>query len=114
MRDTFSAKSVFALALLAGIFLSASEQTRGQQVMFAVNNSNQLISFNSVTPGSVFTIGTITGLSAGDTIVGIDFRPADSRLYGLGVNLGTGTARVYIIDRTCLGDNALGAGGRPG
>ncbi len=45
-------------------------------------------------------MGAITGLSGGDTIVGIDFRPANGLLYGLGVNLPTGIAHVYSIDTT--------------
>ncbi len=35
----------------------------------------------------------ITGLQAGETILGIDFRPANNRLYGLG-----STGRIYAID----------------
>ncbi len=46
------------------------------------------------------TVGTstpITGLTAGQTLVGIDFRPANNLLYGLGVNAATDTATLYTI-----------------
>ena len=33
--------------------------------------------FDSATPGTISTIGPITGLTAGDTLVGIDRRPQD-------------------------------------
>ena len=89
---------LFVLTLLVGISLSASQEIFGQQVIFALTNSNQLVRFNSTTPGTVVTVGAVTGLTAGDTIAGIDFRPANSVLYGLGVNLATGTARVYSIN----------------
>jgi hypothetical protein len=58
---------------------------------------NTLVRFDSATPGSTTTI-PVTGLTAGDTLVGIDFRPADGRLYGVAVN--GNLARTYRIDRT--------------
>ena len=36
-------------------------------------------------------------LTSGETLVGIDFRPANNLLYGLGVNATTDTATLYII-----------------
>ncbi len=39
----------------------------------------------------------ITGLTAGDTLVGIDFRPINGYLYGLGFNSGAGTVRLYNV-----------------
>ena len=42
------------------------------------------------------TIG-ITGLSVGDTLVGIDFRPQNGLLYSLGVNTTSNTATLYAI-----------------
>ena len=55
-----------------------------------------LVSFNPTIP----TAGTsvvVTGLVAGETLVGIDFRPEDGRLYGLGVNAAANTATLYTI-----------------
>jgi len=44
---------------------------------------NRLVCFRETT-GGVGNIGTINGLAAGDALVGIDFRPANGLLYGLG------------------------------
>ncbi len=60
-----------------------------------VNTSNQLVQFESATPGTVSAPRTITGLQAGESILGIDFRPANGALYGLG-----STSRLYLINRT--------------
>jgi hypothetical protein len=45
------------------------------------------------TPGTVTSTGDITGLQTGETLVGIDFRPSDGNLYGLGTS-----NRLYTID----------------
>lgn len=64
---------------------------------FGVDTSNLLVSFvpNAAGVGTVTTIGAISGLAAGDSIVGIDFRPANGTLYGLGSQ-----SRLYTIDTT--------------
>ena len=61
--------------------------------VFGVTEANELVRFSSVDPASVTTIGPVTGLQEGEFIVGIDFRPADLVLHGLG-----STARLYTID----------------
>jgi hypothetical protein len=65
---------------------------------FANSGTNVLIRFNL--SGTVRTIGAITGLQAGEEILGMDFRPLNNQLYGLGVNTSTGTARLYTINPT--------------
>lgn len=64
---------------------------------YAVDAANMLHIFNPANPVPVTK--AITGLAAGDAIVGIDFRPATSQLYALGsgsriytINLGNGAA----------------------
>jgi trimeric autotransporter adhesin len=62
-------------------------------VIFALTASNKLTSFAAFTPGTLGAVLPITGLQASETILGIDFRPANGKLYGLG-----STSRVYVID----------------
>lgn len=50
----------------------------------ALTASGRLISFNSATPGTQVGSVAIAGLAASETLVGIDVRPADGKLYGLG------------------------------
>ena len=62
------------------------------ELIYAVTTTNVLLSFDSATPGTVTTIAAITGLQAGENILGIDLRPATGQLYGLG-----STSRLYTI-----------------
>lgn len=68
-----------------------------EPVAYAVDNMNMLQIFNPMNPMPVSK--TITGLQAGENILGIDFRPLNGQLYALGsssriytLNLGTGAA----------------------
>ncbi len=61
----------------------------------ALLNANALVSFARNAPGVVSAALPVTGLQAGEPLLGIDFRPATGMLYGLG-NAG----RVYTIDTT--------------
>jgi hypothetical protein len=61
--------------------------------VFAVNGAGQLISFDANNAGTILSRVAITSLNAGETIVGIDFRPANNLLYGLG-----SSSQLYTID----------------
>ena len=61
--------------------------------VFAITASNKLISFNRDSAATVRTSVAVTGLGAGENLVGIDFRPADGVLYGV-----ASTGRLYSID----------------
>jgi hypothetical protein len=63
---------------------------------YALAGGSTLVSFNPATP-SVGTSIPVTGLVAGQTLVGIDVRPTTGLLYGLGVNAATDTATLYTI-----------------
>lgn len=71
--------------------------------VFAVTSSNQLISFDAYNPDEVTTIATISGLQGGETIEGIDFRPADGSLFALG-----STSRLYTLNLTTGAATAVG------
>lgn len=64
--------------------------------MVALTANNQLVFFNSTSPGSAGPGVPVTGLTSGDTLVGIDLRPATGQLYGFATNGSVG--RVYAID----------------
>lgn len=69
--------TTFALATQAG--LGAQRQ--------------RLIAFDADNPGTLINDVPIQGLQTGETLKGIDFRPADGNLYGLG-----SSSRLYRID----------------
>jgi hypothetical protein len=54
-------------------------------VLLVATNGSTLVRFDSATPGSTTTV-PVTGLAGGETLVGIDFRPANGLLYGVGAS----------------------------
>ena len=61
--------------------------------VFVLTASNKLLSFDRATPATIRTTATVTGLQTGENLVGIDFRPADGLLYGVG-----STGRIYTLN----------------
>jgi hypothetical protein len=50
--------------------------------MLGLTPGNSLLQFDSATPGTTTSIA-ISNLNAGETVLGIDFRPADGKLYAV-------------------------------
>src|SRR5262245_58930767 len=67
--------------------------------VFGLTSDNNLIRFDSAAPANVQSTIAVTGVTAGETLVGIDFRPQNGLLYGLGVNAGADTMSVYLISQ---------------
>jgi hypothetical protein len=63
--------------------------------LIATTTSGNLVTFDSATPGTILSSVAISGLETGETLLGIDRRPANGLLYGLG-----STSRIYTIDTT--------------
>jgi hypothetical protein len=61
--------------------------------VFALTTNSRLITFDSLTPSLITSTVTIKGLSPGESLLGIDFRPATGVLYGL-----SNFANTYTID----------------
>ncbi|BAU41765.1 DUF4394 domain-containing protein [Leptolyngbya sp. O-77] len=72
-----------------------ANQSGGGLPIVAVDTNNNLLRLNSTTPGSPVSVA-ITGLTTGERVVGIDFRPATGQLFALTSN-GTGV-RLAILD----------------
>jgi hypothetical protein len=92
-RQNFVAASFLLVMVFSANLMSANAQNN--QTLFEVTTGNQLVQFNAATPGTLITIGQVTGLQPGENILGIDFRPATSELFGLG-----SSNRLYKINRT--------------
>lgn len=60
-----------------------------------LTNDQRLICFNEFDPANARTIGRVSGLFTDTSLIGIDFRVQDGKLYGVG-NAGG----VYILDTT--------------
>ena len=61
-------------------------------VFYGITSTNQLIRFNANNSELPQTSIGVTGLQTGETLTGIDFRPATGELYGIG-----STSRLYVI-----------------
>lgn len=72
-------------------------------VIYGLDSANTLVVFRATRPDLVTRTTAVTGLPVGERLVGIDFRPADGRLYGLGRN-----SRLYFIDTTSGAATAIG------
>ena len=78
----------------------------------ALSTSGRLFSFNRAAPGTQVGSVAVSGLVSGETLLGIDVRPANGTLYGLGSNGGiyridpaTGIATVSSTLRAAPGDD---------
>jgi hypothetical protein len=85
MRSAKILRLAGAAALLAAGAASAVP-------MYGTTAANQLVTFDSATPGTATSI-PITGLQMGETVVGIDQRPANGSFYALG-----STGRLYLLN----------------
>ena len=96
-------KIVTSLSVLA-IALTASVQAEPITVL---TSGNRLLTVDSAAPGTTTESAvTVTGLANGETLVGIDYRPATGTLYGLG-----STSRIYSINAETGVATAVGAAG---
>jgi hypothetical protein len=64
--------------------------------LVALDSNNSLLSFDSATPGTVTAVA-VSGLGAGESLIGIDFRPATGALYGLTLD-GASAGRLYVLN----------------
>ena len=68
-----------------------------------VTASNKLLKFNAGRPNRILDSLNITGLQAGESLLGIDYRVAKDQLYGLG-----SSGRLYIINEDTAAATAVG------
>lgn len=62
-----------------------------EPVAYAISGNNELVIFNPLNPSPVTK--PITGLLAGESLLGMDFRPVNGQLYALG-----SSSRLYTIN----------------
>ncbi|HEX8271145.1 MAG TPA: DUF4394 domain-containing protein [Longimicrobiaceae bacterium] len=95
---TLARRALGAACLLAAVTAAGCEDDATGptgpfgRAIYAVDDANRLVRFGSTRPDQV-TSGAITGLQAGETVVGIDFRAVDRRLYAVG-----SSSRIYTVD----------------
>jgi hypothetical protein len=96
-RKSFS-RHARALSMLVLAFFSV--QVARAQLVYAVTVTGNLISFDAAAPGTILSNTAITGITAGQALEGLDFRPATGQLYALGYTAADGQTQVYTIKPT--------------
>lgn len=71
---------------------------------FGLTSANRLIGFNLAAPGTTNVSLALSGLAAGEAVLGVAYRPADGQLYAL--IKGAASARVAVVNTDT---GALGA-----
>ena len=61
--------------------------------LIALTEAGQVVSVNRSAPNALVSTQTVVGLKANDSLVGIDYRPADGKLYGVGA-----LGNLYTLD----------------
>lgn len=84
------------LSLMLLFFFSAAVQA---QTIYGLSGNN-LVSFKVATPGTLLINVPIVGISAGQNVEGLDFRPATGQLYALGYNQTNGETQIYTLQLT--------------
>jgi hypothetical protein len=94
-RAATLARGAIALASLAAVTLSTGQPAAatGGDTLYAVTSGNRLITFSSGDTCKINWSSAITGLQPREQVLGIDFRPANNKLYALG-----SSNRLYTID----------------
>ena len=88
-RTRVLAATTAACALLGAVPSAAS----AADALFGLTDDNRIIRFNSDSPGQILGTVPVQGLQAGESLVGIDVRPANDHLYVVG-----STNRVYQVN----------------
>jgi hypothetical protein len=91
--------------LLCGAVLSGVPGARAE-LLYGLTVGDSIVSFDSSLPGSISSPVMVTGLGSGETLLGIDLRPATGELYGL-----SSLSRLYTINPSSGAATAIGSSG---
>ncbi len=96
-RRWTAGRGVLAVSAIIGVVLVGVRRVDALDVVALGGGAaqNQLYTFDAVAPGTIAGPVPIGGLTAGDVVVGIDFRPSTHELIGLAVN--GNTTRLYRV-----------------
>ncbi len=92
--------------MLASLFGLVVATEASALAVYGVTSTNSLVRFDSATPGTISSTVAVTGLNAGASLLGIDFRPADGLLYGV-----SSDSRLYTINLSSGAATSIGAAG---
>jgi hypothetical protein len=93
--ESIAAPSAAALAAQSNMMVDG-------EVLYGLTATNELVSLEGGKPNQTTDVVSITGLAAGETVIGIDFRPSDTGTNGIN-EIGslyavTTASRLYKVD----------------
>lgn len=95
MKKIFTHTQLWAVIFMLFINTAVMAQT-----MYGLTSDSKLVSFSAATPSMLITNVAITGLNTGQSIIGLDVRPATGELFGIGYNATTDSVTVYTLNPT--------------
>ena len=94
-------KKIFTPARLwAALFVLFSNIPVEAQTIFGLTSDGKLVSFQATLPSVILTNVAISGLNTGQSIIGLDVRPATGELFGMGYNSTTDSVSIYVLNPT--------------
>lgn len=92
----FLATTIFSCDNSNDNVIIPEEIIKGPDVMvYGITNMNELVAFNSNNPKNFSSKTAVTGITSGEKLLSIDFRPATGELYAL-----SSASKLYIINTT--------------
>ncbi len=99
---SLAALTVASLAACSTMSPESGGSDRAEKAV-AVTASNKLLKFNAGRPGRILSSLNITGLQAGETLLGIDYRVSKDQLYALG-----SSGRLYTVNEDTAAASVVG------
>lgn len=93
-------KNATLTSLWAVLLLLISSFTIHAQTIYGLTSDNKLVTFNATTPTSITTNVAVTGVISGQTLMGLDVRPATGELFAIGYNTLTDSVTLYVLNPT--------------
>jgi hypothetical protein len=97
-------RKCFGVALVVALFFATAGSARAE-LIYGVTPQQFLISWDSGAPSDLLSGSAIQGLQPNETVVGIDFRPANGQLYAIG-----SFSRLYSLNPSTGQASLIGAG----
>jgi hypothetical protein len=82
-----------AAGIAAAALLGVPSTASAADTLLGLTDDNRIVRFNSDSPGQIHSTVAVQGLQAGESLVGIDVRPANDHVYVVG-----STNRVYQVN----------------
>ena len=95
MKKTSTMHALWAVIVM--LFFSVSAQS---QTIYGLTSDGKIVSFNATTPNTILTTPSVSGVKTGQTLVGLDVRPATGEIFALGFDASNDSATVYTLNPT--------------